>query len=92
MEQCLHCKWRLFFKPLPDETFTCCPVWGEDFKSINIRTGVSPAIKMYGIEGKPCDKFKAGMSICQTGESSFFIHPIRKEGEKFLYQLLEQQK
>ncbi len=91
MEQCLHCAHRMFFKPLPDETFTCCFAWAENVRIIDIMTGVSPAIKKYGIEGKPCPKFKAGTSIFRTDEvcgNPFIIHPIRKEGEKFLYHLL----
>jgi hypothetical protein len=89
--KCLKCKNRLFFKPLPDETFTCCLAWGEGVQNINIRTGVSPAIKKYGLDGNPCGNFKPGISICQTdesGKSPFLIHPIRREGEKFLHQQL----
>jgi len=85
MDQCLHCANRLFFKPLPDETFTCCFAWGETVRNIDLRTGVSPAIKKYGLEGNPCGKFKPGSSICQTEEkTSFLIHPARTEGEEFI--------
>ncbi len=94
MEQCLHCANQLFFKPLDSETYTCCSGWGETAGDINLRTGVSPKIQIHGMEDKPCEKFKFGASICRTDqkpEDSFWLHPVRKEGEEFLLKLLSNQ-
>lgn len=78
MEQCLHCRNRLFFEPLPDETFTCCWAHGETVTDIDLETGVSPAIEEYGLKNVPCDKFWGGKSICLQA------HPVREDGERFL--------
>jgi hypothetical protein len=85
MKQCLGCAYRLFFKPLSDETFTCCFVWEETVEDINLSTGVSPAIQRYGVKGFPCGNFEPGKSICETPASApFTLHPIRVAGEKNL--------
>jgi len=89
IEQCLHCEHRLFFKPLSNETFTCCFAFGETVEAIDIRTGVSPAIKKHGLEMIPCEEFKSGSSIFQDNPNNpFDIHPTRKKGEDFLLRLL----
>jgi hypothetical protein len=90
MKQCLNCKFRLFFKPLPDEAFTACIGWGESVRDINIRTGVSPKIKQFGQNEEICERFDAGISICQANEKSpFLINPVRKDGEQYLLKLLD---
>lgn len=89
MKQCLHCGNRLFFKPLDSETYTCCSAWGETVKDISLRTGVSPVIQKYGIEGKLCEKFKTGESVCQASDDDpFVLHPIRLDAEMFLFEKL----
>ncbi len=89
MEQCLECSHRLFFKPLPDETFTCCFAHGERALDINIRTGVSPAIKKHRLENKPCGKFSRGESVFEAPVAKpFLIHPARKDGEEYLLKIL----
>lgn len=87
--QCWKCKWWLFFKPLPDDTFSCCDAWGEAVKDINLKTGVSPKIQIHGVDDIPCKHKKKGRSICETSKKeSFKLHPIREEGEKFLCRVL----
>ncbi len=91
MEQCLYCQHRLFFKPLSNETFTCCFAYGEGVQDINIRTGVSPAIKKYGLDGNPCEKFELGTSAFQSPvDNPFYVHPTRKAGEEFFFKILTQ--
>ena len=89
MEQCLYCEHRLFFKPFPNETFTCCFAWGEKVGDIDLGTGLSPAVKLHGLEEKPCEKFKAGSSAFQDYPNDpFYVHSTRREGEKFLFKML----
>lgn len=89
MNQCSICKHLLFFKPLPDDTFSCCGERGESVKDIDLKTGLSPAIEKYGTDEESCDLFGEGRSICETSEKEpFKLHPIREEGEKFLCKLL----
>jgi len=87
MEQCLRCQWRLFFKPLPDETFTACMAFSETVGQINLRTGVSPSIKEHGLESKPCNKFQAGRSLCED-----HAYPARRVGEIWLFKKLVPEK
>lgn len=85
MNQCIECKNRLFFKPLPNETFSCCDVWGETVENIDLKTGVSAKIQIHEVDDIPCEKMKKGRSICETSEKEpFKLHPIREAGEKFL--------
>ncbi len=84
-QQCLRCKGHLFFKPLSDETYSCCLAYGETARDINLNTGVSPRVAKYRIRGLSCPEFKKGKSICQTSEKDpFSVAPVRKEGEQIL--------
>lgn len=85
MEQCLRCARRLFFKPLPDETYSCCLAYGETAHDIDIGTGVSPKVAKYRVRGLSCPEFKKGKSICCTSKKDpFSIAPVRIEGEQIL--------
>lgn len=89
MEQCWHCIGYLFFKPLSSETFACCQEYDESIEDINLKTGVSPAIKRHGLEEVPCGKFKPGKNVCCTSkEFPLLLHPIREKGEKELLELM----
>lgn len=89
MEQCLNCSGYLFFKPMSNETFACCGSHRETVKDIDLGKGVSPAIERHGLKEIPCQKFKAGKSICSTPEKRpFLVHPIRQSGEDFLQETL----
>lgn len=80
--QCWYCCWRLFFKPLSDETFTACMAYKETAGQINMRTGISPAIKRYGIS-EFCRKFKTGRSPCEDSK-----YQVRILGEALLLKKL----
>lgn len=83
--QCWYCRFRLFFKPVPGETFSCCSEHKETVESINFEIGVSPVIQRHGIEGVVCGKFKVGRSVCETNDDQpFELHPVRVTGEKFI--------
>lgn len=89
MEQCPSCTGYLFFEPLPNEIFACCQRHGEEVKDIDLKTGVSPAIKRHGLKGIPCKKIEQGKSICYVSqERPFSLHPIREKGEKELLAFL----
>ncbi|OGZ34272.1 MAG: hypothetical protein A2Y98_00190 [Candidatus Portnoybacteria bacterium RBG_19FT_COMBO_36_7] len=89
MEQCLDCMHRCFFEPLPSESFTCCYAYGETFKDIDIKTGVSPKIMEHGFNEVPCCRFSPGRSMCSPPEDKpFFIPYIRQVGEKYLLKIL----
>lgn len=89
MEQCLGCKDRIFFVPLPGEVFTCCRAYGEGVEDIDIPKGVSPAIQKHGLDGETCEKFGEGKSICEISKDDpFSIPPIRQAGEDYLRQQL----
>jgi hypothetical protein len=85
--QCLHCAWRLFFKPLSDETFTACMAYKETAGQINLRTGVSPAIKRHGMGSEFCRKFKTGRSPCEDSK-----YQVRNLGEALLLRKLTPKK
>jgi len=85
--QCLYCKWRLFFKPLPDETFIACKAFAETVKQIDLRTGISPAIKRYGQGSEFCRKFKTGRSPCEDSK-----YQVRNLGEALLLRKLTPKK
>jgi hypothetical protein len=90
MKQCDKCTGYLFFKPLPDETFSCCGAWKESVEDIDLKSGVSPKIQTHRIDGVPCRRFKKGKSICETSkEQPFKLHPVREAGEKFLERALQ---
>ncbi len=83
--QCFTCMYRLFFKPEPDGTYSCCSVHGETVEDIDMGTGVSPKVLEHGINGKLCDLRRSGESICEPLEGEpFKIDPIRIEGEEEL--------
>jgi len=89
MEQCLLCVGHLFFKPLPDETFSCCKRHGETVNDINLQKGVSSVIEKHSLENTLCKKFKRGKGVCHTSKKHpFLLHPIREDGEKKLLILL----
>ena len=89
MKQCDQCAGFLFFKPLPDETFSCCDIWEESVESINLESGVSPRIQKHRTDEIVCGKFEEGKSICETSEEQpFKLHPVREAGEKFLERAL----
>jgi len=89
MEQCDKCEGYLFFKPLPDETFSCCDAWGESVEDIDLKSNVSPKIQMHRTDEIPCRRFGEGKSICETSEEEpFKLHPVRETGEKFLKRAL----
>lgn len=93
MIQCLYCRHRLFFKPFSDESFTCCLAHRETVEDINIRTGVSPAIERHGLKNAPCYRYKFGIgksiSNCSEDGNPFKVHPVKKDGERYLRNLLE---
>lgn len=76
MEQCMHCKNKLIFKPLPDESFACCWAHDEKVKDIDLVTGVSPAIARHGLNNVPCKRFSGGESICSLS--------MKEEGERLI--------
>lgn len=89
MADCINCKGYVFFKPLSNESFSCCQKYDETVQDIDLGTGVSPMIKKYWLGMEDCNKFKRGDSICLTlPENPFKIHPIRQAGEKFLKQAM----
>ncbi len=82
---CDSCKQLLFFKPLSDETFLCCLIYGETAHDIDIRTGVSPKVAKYKSGTTPCPVFKKGQSICATTRKKpFKVNAVRQEGEQIL--------
>jgi len=90
-KECWNCVGYLFFKPLSDDTMTCCESHGETVKDINLETGVSPAIQRHKIEKVPCRKFKKGKSQCWPSKKSpFRISPLRANGERVLLQRLNE--
>lgn len=76
MEQCMYCLYRIFFKPLSDEGFTCCWAHDEKVEDIDISKGVSPAIERHGLNNIPCNKFIGGTGL--------FSLSLKKDGERFL--------
>jgi hypothetical protein len=88
-EQCKKCSRRLFFKPLPDETFACCLAYGETAHDIDIKTGMSPKIVKYWKGEILCKPFKPGKSPCCTlKENPFVVPAVRLEGERILLRRL----
>ena len=84
-EQCLKCAHRLFFEPLPAETFSCCLAYGETAHDIDIKTGVSPKVTKYRQGEILCPEFDKGKSICYTSKKDpFNVPPVRIEGEQIL--------
>lgn len=83
--KCSKCRFWLFFKPFPDETFSCCSAYKETVKDIDFCTGVSPNIKKYGLDNKPCPIFKKGKSACSPlWQKPFAVPQLRIDGERFI--------
>lgn len=88
-EQCFNCSHRLFFKPLPDESFSCCLAYGETASDINLRTGMSPKVEKYWQGETACQPFNEGESICCISKKKpFEVPPVRLEGERILLRRL----
>ena len=88
--QCWFCVYWLFFKPLPDETFSCCAAFGENIASIDLRKGCSPMVAKYFAAEEECPRKKEGKSICETrSDSPFVIHLVRLKGENELFQRMQ---
>lgn len=88
--QCFRCIFRLFFKPLPDSTFSCCEEQNETVEDIDLKSGVSPVIQLHGIEGKLCSFHIPGPSKFEPLEDRpFEVCPERIEGEKRLKEVLK---
>ena len=89
MKQCLGCKFRLFFTPLPSDVYICCLAHNESAKDINLKTGVSDAIFKHGLKNALCKRWAAGKSICEPDKRNpFLIHHERVQGEAYLLKLL----
>ena len=89
MRQCQNCKNLLFFKPLPDETFSCCSAWGEQVEDIDLKTGFSPKVQKYETNNILCAKKEKGVSVCEPPKSRpFDVLKVRIEGEEYLRQQL----
>lgn len=89
MEQCLSCSLYVWLKPLPEETFAFCCGRGETVKDVDLKQGVSPAIKQHLAGREYCSLFSAGPSISETSaEEPFKLHLIRERGEKYLREVL----
>ena len=87
---CASCGNWLFFKPLPDSTFSCCEAQFETIEDINLESGVSATIQMYGIEGKFCSFHNPGSSRFESPQDKpFNVHPERILGEKLLRKRLK---
>ncbi len=87
--QCARCASRLFFVPLPGEVFTACAAWKENVKDIDVRQGISPAVKRHGMGGGLCKQFAPGKSVCEPmSDKPFLIPEIRREGEKYFMKIL----
>lgn len=83
--RCLGCRYYVWLKPLPDETFAFCGD-GETVKDVDLESGVSPAINRHLYQGAACGKFKRGPSISETDpENPFVLHPVRHQGEQYIF-------
>jgi len=83
--QCWFCANFHFLKPLPDETFTYCPAWGETIKDIDLRVGYSKSIQRFGRDEEPCSRYEPGSSPCETTKDKPFDIPlVRQQGEERL--------
>jgi len=89
--QCWLCVYWLFFKPLPDETFSCCAAFGETPASIDLAKGNSLMVAKYFDGQEKCPRFKEGESICEIYSNDVFkVHPVRQGGENLLFQRMSQ--
>ncbi|MCX6729885.1 MAG: hypothetical protein NT058_00060 [Candidatus Portnoybacteria bacterium] len=87
--QCFTCMYRLFFKPEPDGTYSCCDILEETVDDIDLNSGVSPSILKHGVNGEPCVSRAFGSSICETDPNKPFDVPIvRLLGEEKLKERL----
>jgi len=90
--QCWFCVYWLFFKPLPDETFSCCAAFGETpVADIDLAKGNSPKVARYFDGQEKCPRFKKGESICEIDSKDVFKrHLVRQQGEDALFKIMSQ--
>jgi|GEM_PF-6639485 len=88
-QQCWFCAHWCFFKPLPDDTYSCCTAFGETIDDIDLQKGYSPMVEKYLSGEEKCPRFEEGESICESKSNEpFNIDPIRRDGETLLFQRL----
>lgn len=58
-EQCLYCDGCVVFED-EGERLSWCLKRKETIKDVNVFIGLSPSLRKYGLEGRPCWEFKPG--------------------------------